>query len=185
MVHLLQKFVAAAFVLCMLGGLGSLAMAEEKSATLYTAYNLWYEKPLRMSSVNYHVGALIPVGSKVSDVRISGNRVEFIYNGGQFAVEFVQKFHPTLNIVMFKDQLITSADPAVRIDALTKQDQEWIKAGVVQPGMTKEAVLHCWGPAPQHVTPSTSAPLWTFWRTRFVKTTVTFDADGKKVVAVQ
>lgn len=185
MVHLLRKFVAAAFVLCVVSGFASTAMAEDKSGTLYTAYNLWYEKPLRMPSANYHVGTLIPVGSKVSDVRISSKRLEFVYNGGQFAIEFVQKYHPTLNIVMFKDQVFTTADPAVKIDALTKQDQEWIKAGVVQPGMTKEAVLHCWGPAPQHVTPSTAAPLWTYWRNRFVKTLVTFDADGKKVAAVQ
>ena len=52
-------------------GLSPLALAADDKGKLYTAYNLWYEKPTRISSVNYHIGGMIPVGSKVSSAEVT------------------------------------------------------------------------------------------------------------------
>ena len=43
----------------------------------FTQTNIWYEDPQKIYSTNYHVGTIIPVGTKVQIVRLKGDRIQF------------------------------------------------------------------------------------------------------------
>lgn len=151
------------------------------SSALYTAYTLWYENPKKMSSVNYHIGTIIPVGSEVIGVSIRGRNIRFQLagGGGAFSIQFIRKFHPGVSIQEFKNRLFVSEPLEERIKGFSEEEQTLIRKGVVEKGMSKEAVLVSWGNPPDHQTPSTTANTWFYWRSRFVKETVDFDPNGK------
>ena len=49
------------------------AMAAEQvnGKTFYTTANIWYEEPDQIESTNYHIGAILPVGTKVKITEVS------------------------------------------------------------------------------------------------------------------
>lgn len=157
--------------------------AAADPAALYTAYTLWYENPKKMSSVNYHVGAIIPAGSPVINVSIHGENIEFQLagGGGGFSIQFIPKFHPGVRIAEFKKRLFVSEPLEERIKHFSEEEKSLVRKGAVENGMSKEAVLVSWGNPPEHQTPSTSAYTWFYWRNRFMKQSVDFDQGGKVI----
>ena len=59
-------FIMAGFVFLTSPVLGKTTSGQR----LYTAYNIWFEKPERIWSINYKKGAIIPAGTQVRDVEI-------------------------------------------------------------------------------------------------------------------
>lgn len=49
--------------------------------TYYTRTNIWYEHPNDILSTNYHRGAILPFGTKVSIHSISNRRIQFTPDG--------------------------------------------------------------------------------------------------------
>ena len=43
----------------------------------YTSYNLWYEHPQKLYSINYKKGSIIPAGSKVTDINVGRSAITF------------------------------------------------------------------------------------------------------------
>jgi len=152
------------------------ATADEQK---FTAYNLWYEHPEKVYSTGYEKGAMIPVGSAVSQVKVSRKAVSFVDESGtRFTVIFVAKHHPGLKSEQFAERLFTTKNLAELTKGMSAKEVEAIKKGEVHPGMSKAAVLAAVGYPPEIRTAKTDLDTWTYWRDRFRTYTVTF-ADGK------
>ena len=50
-------------------------------ATVYTAYNLWYENPEKLTTDNIQKGTLIPFGTEVKLLSMTDSKIVFQANG--------------------------------------------------------------------------------------------------------
>ena len=166
--------------------------AEESSrlgdqVKLYTAYNLWYEKPERMFAINYRRGIMIPAGTEVAAVRVkhSSRRPNIKFKtaskGNGYTVYFTPKFFPGETIDEVKKRLFSDKPLEERTAGLKPLEIEAIRKGQLVEGMCREAVLIARGYPPNHETPSLDADVWHYWEGRFVKELVRFDADGRTI----
>ncbi len=156
------------------------ANAASAADRLYTAYNIWFEQPTKVYSTNYQKGNLLPAGSEVKDVSRSSKKVEFTDPklNMKFSVEFVGKHHPGLTGEQWADRFLTTRDFAALTKGLTAAEIKAIRAGQVQAGMSKKAVLVSVGYPPEVATASTKLDAWKYWRHRFGSYLVHF-GNGK------
>ena len=145
------------------------ANAASAADRLYTAYNIWFEQPTKVYSTNYEKGNLFPAGSEVKDVARSSRKLEFTDPklSMKFSIEFVPKHHPGVTAEQWIDRFLTTRDFAALSKGLTAAEIEAIKAGLVQVGMSKKAVLVSVGFPPEIATASTELDTWKYWRDRF------------------
>jgi len=169
-------FLAAIFAF----GVASAASAQER---LYTASNIWFEKPDRVYSTGYQKGNMLPAGSEVKDVKRSRSKLEFtdVKQDMKFSAEFVGKHHPGLTAEQWMDRFLTTRDFAALTRGLTAAEIKAIRAGLVQAGMSKKAVLVSVGNPPEVGTASIDLEVWKYWRDRFRNYEVKF--GGGKVTA--
>jgi len=160
----------------------ALAAANAASAAdkLYTAYNIWFEQPTKVYSTNYEKGNLFPAGSEVTEVNRSSRKVEFTDPKlkMKFSVEFVGKHHPGVTAEQWIGRFLTTRNFAALTQGLTAAEIKAIRAGQVQAGMSKKAVLVSVGYPPEIATVSTDLDTWKFWRDRFRNYMVYF-SNGK------
>ena len=160
----------------------ALAAANAASAAdrLYTAYNIWFEQPTKVYSTNYQKGNLLPAGSEVTEVSKSSKKVEFTDPklGMKFSVEFVGKHHPGVTGEQWADRFLTTKNFAALSSGLSASEIKAIKAGKIQAGMSKKAVILAAGYPPETATASTKLDTWKYWRHRFGSYAVQF-SDGK------
>jgi hypothetical protein len=156
------------------------ANAASAADKLYTAYNIWFEQPTKVYSTNYEKGNLFPAGSEVTEVNRSSRKVEFIDPKlkMKFSVEFVPKHHPGVTAEQWIDRFLTTRDFAALTRGFTAAEIKAIKAGQVQVGMSKKAVLVSVGYPPEIATASMELDGWKYWRHRFGSYMVRF-SDGK------
>src|SRR5258706_4915192 len=149
----------------------ALAAANTASAAdrLYTAYNIWFEQPTKVYSTNYQKGNLLPEGSEVTEVSKSSKKVEFTDPklGMKFSVEFVGKHHPGVTGEQWADRFLTTRNFAALSSGLTAAEINAIKAGKIQAGMSKKAVILAAGYPPEVATASTKLDIWKYWRHPF------------------
>jgi len=169
--------LAIAVVLVLASGLWNAASAADR---LFTAYNVWFEQPIRVYSTNYQKGNLLPAGSEVKDVSNSSRKLEFVdvRLNMKFSIEFIAKHHPGLTEEQWKNRFLTPKQFPELTRGLTAAEIKAIKAGEAKIGMSKKAVLVSVGYPPEVGTASTELDIWKYWRHRFGTYTVTF-ADGK------
>ncbi len=160
----------------------ALAAANAASAAdrLYTAYNIWFEQPTKVYSTNYQKGNILPAGSEVKDVKRSSGGVEFTdpKMAMKFSVEFVGKHHPGVTGEQWADRFLTTKNFAALSGGLTPAEIKAAKAGRIQPGMSKKAVILAAGYPPEVATASTKLDTWKYWRHRFGSYSVQF-SNGK------
>jgi len=168
---------AASLAAILAFGGANAAYAADK---LYTAYNIWFEQPTKVYSTNYQKGNILAAGSEVKDVKRSSKGVEFTDPnlGLKFSVEFVGKHHPGLTGEQWADRFLTTRDFAALSSGLSAAEIKAIRAGQVQAGMSKKAVLLAAGYPPETATASTKLDTWKYWRHRFGSYAVQF-SDGK------
>src|SRR5882762_4434742 len=156
------------------------AASAASAGPLYTAYNVWFESPLKVYSTNYQKGNILPAGSEVKDVKRSKDKLEFTdpKPNMKFTFEFVSKHHPGLTGDQWIDRLLTAKDFAALSTGLTAAEIKAIRAGEVKAGMSKKAVLLAAGYPPEVATASTQLDIWKYWRDRFRNYLVKF-SDGK------
>jgi len=156
------------------------AGAASAADKLYTAYNIWFEQPTKVYSTNYQKGNILAAGSEVKDVKRSSKGVEFTDPnlGLKFSVEFVGKHHPGLTGEQWADRFLTTRDFAALSSGLSAAEIKAIRAGQVQAGMSKKAVLLAAGYPPEVATASTKLDTWKYWRHRFGSYVVQF-SNGK------
>jgi len=154
--------------------------ASMEGKSVYTAVNIWYERPPKILATNYHRGAMLPIGSPVTIESVDKKRIVFTdKNGGTFKIvinlrhtntpgpEFVKKLFIEQNVMKKGGKFFK----------LTKLEQKNVKSGTIAKGMSKEAVLMAYGYPPTSKTHSIEQDNWTFWKSRFDTLLVTFEKD--------
>ena len=162
--------------------------AEEKTSLAegeyYTAYNVWYERPEKIYSINYKKGRVIPAGTKVDRVSVkSGRRGRISFRHIDYNLTYTiylqAKFHPNMTVEDIRDRLLITEPLSTRTAGMSEVEKEGIQKGIVIPGMSKESVLIALGYPPEHRTPSIKMDDWYYWMNRFRSEIVTFDQLGK------
>ena len=152
-----------------------------KGSSYYTKANIWYENPLRIFSTNYHVGEMLPVGTKVSILKINKKMIMFKDDDGtKYVIYYMQKYNGSdmnryLDFYFSETNVLESEE----YNAFSEGEKANIKHGILTEGMSKDAVLMAYGIPPSHRTSSTDAPVWTYWVNRFDTTILNFGEDGK------
>lgn len=150
----------------------------------YTRCNIWYEDPARIYSTNYHVGTIIPAGTAVDVVGVSerGGIMFNDDNGIQYTMTQVSK-HSRIPFSRFFDRYFSESYP-VELKKLSRAEEDAVKGGYIETGMSKDAVIASYGWPPTHETPGPEADIWKYWYNRFVTKLIYFGKDDK-VVRIQ
>lgn len=163
-----------------------------KGKQVYTACNIWYERPSVVWCINYKRGTIIPAGTPVKDLRIgkgvSGTRRDkptmfftTATDGKEFQLHFDPLAHPKLSIRDYAKRMFTTKTFAELTKGMTANEIGAIKEGKLKVGMSKKAVIVSWGYPPERKTKSLEENEWIYWIWRFQKKTVFFDENGRTV----
>lgn len=162
----------------------SVAGLAEETGKFYTKSNIWYEKPEKILSTNYHKGVMIPIGTEVEVLKSNRKKIEFreVASGTVFKIKLVKKFtnlspDEFFNRYFSKDNILNSGE----FNSLSSAEKEAVKAGRIEKGMSKNAVLLAYGYPPTHRTPSTDQNTWTYWVSRLGNFMVQFENDKVSV----
>ncbi len=162
---LLTKFPSALIILsmCLQGCVSSNIITGKE---YYTKANIWYTNPKLIKSTNYHMGAFIPFGTKVSIERHSGSKL--VFTGGDnlsYEILLVRK-HSTISMAEYFDRYFSEVDPRLEsglFDSFSDEEKENILKGNVVENMSREAVLASYGYPPSHVTKDIKHNFWRYW----------------------
>jgi hypothetical protein len=155
------------------------SQGDVEGKTFYTAANIWYEKPDKILSTNYHRGTILPVGTKVTVTEVRGKKIRFIdARGVGFAIEFVKKHSSAeIDLWAYFGRYFSTKNPLGKgtpYQGFSEKEKRNIKSGEIAVGMSKEAVLMAYGYPPAHRTPSLEADQWVYWISRFINRPVVF-----------
>ncbi len=154
--------------------------AVNRGGEYFTRANIWYERPDKIPSTNYHVGAILPIGKRVRMIDITRKSFSFQDELGiTYTVVYVAK-HNGPNMAAYLDFYFSESNilQSEQYLSLSEMEKSNIKAGTLAEGMSKAAVLMAYGIPPSHRTPSTGLNSWIYWINRFINQTVLFDSDG-------
>ena len=179
----MKKFISLFSIAILFAVFSFNKLVQAQDQKLYLGYNLWYQKPDKIMSLNLKIGKRLPAGVEVDQVRKSGGRtprVSFrvVKLDQRFQIFFYRKYHPRVEFEDFVNTLIQSKNFNQLTSGFSQMEIDNVLAGTISPGMSKQAVLVAYGPPPQHRTPSTDASKWLYWTTRSRSFAVNFDPSG-------
>jgi hypothetical protein len=182
----MRRIITIVVVVTLMATVGILSSGAQEGQKLYTAYNIW--KTSRMRCINFKQGYdLIPAGTQVKDVRIwqvsnkSYLRFSTIKGDREYTIGFFERWHPKKTIKDYRDMMFTIKNFEDLTKGLTEMEIRAIKKGVLVNGMSKRAILICYGPPPEHYTPNQDANTWYYWMNRKDKITLSFNEDNRLV----
>ena len=145
---------------------------------LYTAYNIWYEIPWEISSINYHKGKIIPFGEAIKILSIQDNVIKFkrLSNGHQYSIVYHERFG-LKPVEEFVKQIFTTKDRKTIAQGISASVLKKIDAGIVEKGFTRKEVELTYGPPSPHRTPLKEGNTWIYWKNRFATMRVIFKND--------
>jgi len=169
------------------------ALPEQR---LYTAYNIWEWKYFNMKCINYKgTGrrSIIPAGTEVSEPKIDkycGNpgsqsdcskiiSFKTTTNNKIYKIFYTRNYHPGKTIKDYKRNMFTTKNFEALTAGLTEYEINAIKTGVIQNGMSKEAVLICYGPPPEHATPNRNSNVWRYWKNKKTTESIVFNSKNR------
>lgn len=157
------------------GSGGGAAIEGVAGKTVYTQRNLWVISG-EHETTNYRRGEMIPVNSKV---RIDGTgrrtiQATVLESGRSITVINVAKYTKKDIRGIYDRYFAVSPVDMSRFGA---DERRAIKAGRVERGMSKDAVLIARGYPPAHETPSTEQDEWRYWKGSYNTVLVRFDND--------
>lgn len=132
----------------------------------YTKANIWYTNPRLIKSTNYHIGAMIPFGTKVSIEKITRSKIVFRTNDGLVYELLLIRKHSRSPIKDLFSRYFSATDPMIEgglFASFTSEERENITQGNIVLKMSKEAVLASYGYPPSHATANLSQNHWRFW----------------------
>ena len=186
----MRTIITIATLFVMFASVGLANSEEAKEPTLYTAYNIW--KASKMKCINFKQGTdIIPAGTEVNDVRLwDQSRDSPLYfttvkDGRKYTIGFTNRWHPKKSMEDYRDMMFTTKNFEALTEGLSEMEIDAIKKGVLVNGMSKRAVLICYGPPPEHYTPNQNASTWYYWANRKDKIEIKFDPDGKLALGDQ
>ena len=162
---------------------------------MYTAYNLWWEKPEALWCINYKTGNMIPAGTPVRNVDFSRAQArgaerralsfETAADGRKYWVNIRGAFHPGKSIEDYRAMLFTEKTFEQLTAGFAAAEIDAIKEGIVIEGMSKQGVLVSYGYPPEHKTPALDSDRWLFWMNRFRSKAICFDENDAAVACQQ
>ena len=173
------KFALVLVLLALTAGCWQASSAQAQG--LYTQFNFWYERPLKMYSINYKKGTLIPAGTEVSGVEISRKYIKFKASGESFRIRFYPKYHPGETSETLGQKMFSTKNLSQLTAGMTAREIKGIKEGVLYPGMSKNSVLVAYGFPPGHETAGLESDRWKFWMSRWTTKTICF-GENKKIL---
>ena len=145
---------------------------------LYTAYNIWYEIPWQISSINYHKGKIIPFGEPIKIISIQDSVIKFkrLSNGHEYSIVYYERFG-LKPIEDFVKQIFTTKDRKTLTTGIAPAVVKKIDEGIVEKGFTRKEVELTYGPPSPHRTPLKEGNTWIYWKNRFATMRVVFKND--------
>ncbi|MCB1790230.1 MAG: hypothetical protein KDJ24_08025, partial [Gammaproteobacteria bacterium] len=202
--HDMDKLSARFFTLLLFAGSIAFAMptfAVQKGDVLYTAYNIWQLNARNMAFINYKFKTpFIPAGSRVrideiesgetnsagftliqQDSSQSTPEVTFtvLDTGSTFTLKFNKKYQPATTFAQAMERTFVKEDFDALTAGLQAEEIAAIRKGMLVRGMSKRAVLICYGYPPSHHTASLDGSKWLYWASRNGRFAVTFDPEGR------
>jgi len=177
----MKKWMTTGFALLFTALFITVARAEVVTGVFYyTKANIWYENPEMIYSTNYHVGAILPIGSRVQVIKAGKDFVQFRDEKGiTYKILYVARHSTgTMDSFLsstFSDENILESKEYKKLSAMEKEN---ISKGTIAEGMSKPAVLMAYGYPPSHRTRSTDLNIWTYWENRIMTKLVTFSPEG-------
>ncbi len=157
--------------------------AFRKGTTLYTACNLWKEKG-QIWAINFKSikGTLIPAGTRVNLVQVKRKVITFkTLDNTRHTIYIRFKYHPRMKPMDLAGLIFTDQPFETLTRNLTPNEIAAIRKGTDQAGMSKEAVLICYGYPAEHRTPNIEKNIWYYWKNRRKSFTVKFDSSGRSM----
>ena len=156
----------------------------------YTSYNIWKWSRTDMKCINYKGGrSKIPAGTEVRDVKINKASKNFVavikfttvHNGLTYTIQFNPVWHTGKKIYDYWEYMFTTKNFEELTKGMNEVEYRAIREGIIVNGMSKNAVLACYGPPPEHFTKSLQRNVWTYWRTAKRREQVRFDSDNRTI----
>ena len=154
-----------------------------QGAKIYTNYNIWYEDPGSVSSLNYQKGKLLPFGTEIEIVEADGK--SFTFREKDNRLKFYISYNESWMMVPIEDylkRLLTTKDRQELAAGVRPSVLEKISKGIVEEGMTRKEVLLAYGYPVVHRTPSLKDDTWIYWQEPLMTTRVIFKGDN--VIAI-
>jgi len=135
-----------------------------EQARIYTQYNIWYEDPSEISSLNIQKGSMIPFGTEVRIEKSTTDEITFteVDTGRTFTIQYDPQYR-----MLTPEDYVRELFSTQNIDDLTAGIRsltvEKLKRGIVEVGMTKQEVLLAFGPPCAFRTRSVSLDTWCYW----------------------
>jgi hypothetical protein len=155
--------------------------------TFHTRVNIWHDYSGRIYSTNFHEGTMLPIGTKIRIAEIVHDNplnryVRFEDGTGKSYVLIFQMRHERSVVTPWHlfDHYFTFNDPLAEggaFRALSPEEQENVRTGSVDIGMSKAAVIMAFGYPPGHKTPSLEHDAWIYWLNGKQTRTVRFEKD--------
>jgi len=154
------------------------ALQVSENTPLYTAYNIWYEIPWKISSINYHKGKIIPFGSAVKIISIENDVITFkrLSNGREYSITYKEKYG-LKPVEEFLKVLFTTKNRKELSKGIPQDHIAKIEKGVIEKGFTRREVELAFGPPSPHRTPLREGNTWIYWKSRFNTMRVIFKDD--------
>ena len=141
-------------------------------AKVYLQYNLHHDPSRRIYNTNYQLPMVMPRCTPVTIVNMKKKGVTFQLESGVNYVWAFEKYVKADRGEHFGQFFAQQCDD---VTGLSEIDQQGIAMGRPLEGMTKQGVVYAMGLPPDHKTPSLDQDLWTYWRNRYVTTTIRFE----------
>ncbi len=157
----------------------------------YTAYNIWKWPSYHMKCINYKGSRkMISAGTQVIEPKIVKSEDSFgdyvkvirfktVNNNKVFKIFFTKKYHPGKTIHDYLDYMFTTKNLEELTAGLSDNEISAIKSGAILDGMSKEAVLICYGPPPEHATHSLDSRIWTYWKNKKNIEKIAFNSNNR------
>jgi len=160
----LVALAVAALVLC--GCARELIVSEilqiPEQAVVRTTYNLWYTDPMKMDTINMQKGNILPFGTPVEITKATEKEIRFnTLDGKKFRIEFETHYRLETPEEYLRELFTTRTESELRtgFDPVT---YEKIRRGIVEKGMTKDAVIRAYGPPCAFRTGSLESSTWLY-----------------------
>lgn len=145
---------------------------------IFTAYNLWYDDPANMTTLNTQKGTIIPFGTQIEIIEATDKKIKFRTTSDE--LEFTIKYDPQYRLQTVEEYIkdvFTISSSSDLAENLSPLAYEKIKRGIVEKGMTKNEVRLAYGPPCAFRTSSPEAKTWVYWTDFLVGKHVIFNKD--------
>ena len=165
--------------------------AEEK---LYTAYNIWKWGGYNNAFINFKGGrSMIPAGTEIkgqplifenqptNNNQLHPQHVLFktLPSNRNHRIHFILRHHRRKTIEDYMDYTFTPKNFEELTAGMTQNEIDAIKKGEIVDGMSKEAVLVCYGYPTERTTRSLDNKVWIYYINSRTQKRITFNSKNK------